>query len=969
MKNFYFILLSFTLTGLFASEQPALIKFKENKKQWPSDVKFMGEFFNGRVFLEKNAFVYDIVNAEKLGKAADPAIESHEKISGHVYKTLFINSTTQSVSGEEKQSEYYNYFLGNDLSKWSSHINAYKKVKYTSLYKGIDMHVYSEATNFKYDLIVSPNTDPEQIALKFEGIEACSIQNKNLVLATNAGIITENAPIAYQIIKGKKVSVLCEYILENTTVTFGFPSGYDKNYALIIDPLVVAATYSGSTILSIAEASAYDTYGNAYLSGSCLTTGFPMTPGAYDTIFSAVQDMVFHKFNSKGTELLFSTYIGGSNEDRTFSINIHKDAAYIYGYTRSTDFPVTAGAFDVSYNGGSDLVIFKMDTTGSILQAGTYVGGTGKDGETIQWGGNTYSERHYELAVDENDNVYAVGVTLSGDFPTTQGAYLTTPAITTSPSYDGVIFKMNGSLQQMIWSSYFGGSNVDCITALRLDDTGGVYFAGATKSFDFPVTTGVVMPVRSTNGDCFVSHISGDGSTLLSSTYIGTNRRDYIGNMTLDNEGNVLLYTFYYDGNGSANLGSDFVATPSAYNDPYGDHFIYKLNPTLSQYITKARFGIAWGTQYYYMFYGSAMEVDSCGTIYISRSGVGESLPTTTDAIKTVSESWDIYFCAFSKNATSLIYGSYYGGSKRERSSTGVSSIDKNGMLYLCINGSDLTPTNSEAYSPSLVPQSTTNIYFYDIGLLKIDMQTFLKASSYSSVSKNGCAPYSMSFVNQSPTTNVEWNFGDGSASVFAQDSVSHIYATPGTYDLLLIATDTSTCNDVDTLIMQVNVYEPVQNVLPDSVPFCIDTEVVLDAKNSGMNYFWSTGETTQTIAATSAGSYSVVVSNLGCSDADTSVVFVSGANFPLLLPNIITPNDDNVNDRIDLSNLNASEIEISVFDRWGKQVFQSDTIKSSWNGTVNGKVIDGTYFFTVKYKTDCIKTQQETKGFITVIK
>lgn len=969
MKKNCFILLSFALTGLFASEQPALIKFKENKKQWPSDVKFMGDFFNGRVFLENNAFVYDIVNAEKLGKAADPAMESHEKISGHVYKTIFINSTTQSVSGEEKQSEYYNYFLGNDPSKWSSHISAYKKIKYTSLYKGVDMHVYSEGTNFKYDLIVSPNADPEQIALKLDGIDACSIQDKNLVLTTNAGIITENAPIAYQIIRGKKVSVLCEYILENTTVTFGFPTGYDKNYALIIDPLVVAATYSGSTILSIAEASTYDTYGNAYLSGSCLTTGFPMTPGAYDTIFSAVQDMVFHKFNSRGTELLFSTYIGGSNEDRTFSINIHKDAAYIYGYTRSTDFPVTPGAFDVSFNGGSDLVILKMDTTGSILQAGTYVGGAGKDGETIQWGGNVYSERHYEIAIDEQDNVYAVGVTLSSDFPTSPGAYLTGPAPAMNVSYDAVVFKMNGNLEQMIWGTYLGGANVDCATAMRLDNNGGVYVAGATRSIDFPVTSGAVMPVNGTNGDCFVSHISSDGSTLLSSTYIGTNKKDYIGNMTLDDDGNVYVYTFYYDGNGPQNFNGNFVPTPGAYDTPGGFHFIYKLNSDLSQYLVKARFGFPSSAQYYYMAYGSAMEVDSCGTIYFARSSNYGVLPTTPDAIKDNPNLWDIYFCAFSKNMTSLMYGSYYGGPKTERFSTGVSVIDKKGMMYLCMNGNDLSPSTPDAYSPSLVPQSTTNIYFYDIGLLKIDMQTFLKASSYSSVSKNGCAPYNTSFLNQSPTTNVEWNFGDGSASVFAQDSASHIYATPGMYDLLLIATDTSTCNDVDTLIIQVNVYEPVQNVLPDSVPFCMETEVVLDAKNSGMNYFWSTGETTQSIAAASAGTYSVVVSNPGCSDSDTSVVFVSGANFPLILPNIITPNDDNVNDRIDLSNLNASEIEISVFDRWGKQVFRSDTIKSSWNGTVNGKVIDGTYFFTVKYKTDCMKTQQEAKGFITVIK
>jgi gliding motility-associated-like protein len=949
-----FFVLSFQLC--FGKENPS-IKFKENKTQWPSHVKFMGEFYNGKVFLEQNSFTYEIydANAFSLSIEKNNNKENYKApIPGHVYKTIFVNANTKNIYGEEKQAEYYNYFLGNEKEKWSSHIQAFKKIRYENLYSGINMDVYSEGSNFKYDLIVSPQANVNQIEFKYEGVDGLSLKDKSLQIITNAGTIIEKAPLAWQIIRNKKTMVECNYELINNCISFSFPNGYNKKYSLIIDPIVVAATFSGSTSSCNGEASGYDEQGNAYLAGSCSAQGFPATLGAFQTTLNALMDVTIHKFNANGSSLLFATYLGGIDEEKSFCINALKNKITIFGYSKSNNFPVTQNSFDPTYNGNHDLFISSLDTSGSIMNASTYIGGTDDDGAPGAW--NPYAMRNYEFVEDDNANIYAVSASNSLDFPVSPNAYSTS----LNGIYDAVAFKIDSSLSTLVWSTYFGGIGKDCANSLRLDGQGGIYFIGTTTSMDLPITSGVAGPAFAGGShDAYVTHLKSGGSTVAASSFAGTSGLDYGYLLTLDKNNNVLLYSLLISGSASA-----FTPTPNAYNVPNGRNLIHKLTPDLSQFLVKSRFGTPiFNTSQSYLA-AASFEVDSCDNIYIA-GDAGSNFPTTPNAIKTSTNNYDLYFCVFSKNAESLAYGSYYGGVKAEWATFGVCKVDSKGVLYYSFNGNSSTPVSTNAYAASNMPNNT----IFDHGFLKVDLQTFLTATSYSSELKNGCAPYNMSFTNQTPTNNIEWVFGDGSASLFSANQVNHTYASEGIYDLLLIAQDTSTCNNVDTLITKINVFNVPTKNLEDSVKICLNGKTILNAGNVGQSYLWSTSEYTQSIEINQPGTYHVTISNPGCSVNDTSIVTISQASYLNIFPNIITPNGDNINDKLDLSNLSFTECELLIFNRWGKQIFETTSIDASWDCLINGKVIDGTYYYTLTYKTDCLKESQKSSGYITLIK
>ncbi|MFI5134519.1 MAG: hypothetical protein ACHQD9_01580, partial [Chitinophagales bacterium] len=148
------------------------LRFIENKNQLPSQVLFDGKIPGGNVFLEKNTFTYYVFSEEDL-KRMHPLHEDSLIIHGHAWKEIFLGGNADPKITSVSPSDYYfNYFLGNDPSKWASRVHDYQQVTYTSLYPGIDMNVYGIGMNLKYDLIVSPFTDPSQIQLQFIGTDA-----------------------------------------------------------------------------------------------------------------------------------------------------------------------------------------------------------------------------------------------------------------------------------------------------------------------------------------------------------------------------------------------------------------------------------------------------------------------------------------------------------------------------------------------------------------------------------------------------------------------------------------------------------------------------------------------------------------------------------------------------------------------------------------------------------------------------
>jgi hypothetical protein len=197
----------------------------------------------------------------------------------------FAGSTATAARSvlTEKQTSYSNYFLGNDRTHWAGNCGHYKEATVQQLYPGIDLQLHAGGSFLKYDLIVAPESDASQIKMTYEGHDKLSIENDRLVVTTSIGDVTEQKPLAWQIIDGEKQLVACQYRIRKNEVTFHFPNDYNRNYALTIDPELIFSTYSGSTSNNFGYTATYDEAGALYSGSSAFGQGYPTILGSYDT--------------------------------------------------------------------------------------------------------------------------------------------------------------------------------------------------------------------------------------------------------------------------------------------------------------------------------------------------------------------------------------------------------------------------------------------------------------------------------------------------------------------------------------------------------------------------------------------------------------------------------------------------------------------------------------------------------------
>ncbi len=170
--------------------------------------------------------------------AHHPSDNIQPVIKGHVYKINWLNANPDvKVTEEEKQPYYSNFFIGNEPGKWQSNVGSYRTVNYKNIYPDIDFKLYSEATSLKTDYIIHKNGKVTDLRFRYDGVDAMSIEKDGkLKLTTSINTIYEYKPYAYQIINGVQKEVVCNYQLQNTTLTFELPDGYDPSADLIIDP-------------------------------------------------------------------------------------------------------------------------------------------------------------------------------------------------------------------------------------------------------------------------------------------------------------------------------------------------------------------------------------------------------------------------------------------------------------------------------------------------------------------------------------------------------------------------------------------------------------------------------------------------------------------------------------------------------------------------------------------------------------
>jgi hypothetical protein len=319
---------------------------------------------------------------------------------------------------------------------------------------------------------------------------------------------------------------------------------------------LVYSTYIGGSGTDMGYAIAVDGSGNAYVTGFTDSPDYDVTPGAFQTTGGGGWDVFVTKLNATGTALVYSTYIGGSGGDYGHAIAVDGSGnAYVTGYTGSTNYDVTTGAFQTTNGGSRDVFVTKLNATGTALVYSTYIGGSG-------------DERGYAIAVDGSGYAYVTGETTSPSYPVTPGAFQTT----NGGEGDVFVTKLNATGTALVYSTYIGGSGDDRGNAIAVDGSGNAYVTGYTYSPDYDVTPGAFQTTNEGGRDVFVTKLNATGTALVYSTYIG-------------GSGDERGYAIAVDGSGYAyvtgwTFSTNYDVTPGAFQTTKGgegDVFVTKV--------------------------------------------------------------------------------------------------------------------------------------------------------------------------------------------------------------------------------------------------------------------------------------------------------------------------------------------------------------------------------------------------------
>ncbi|MCK4271902.1 SBBP repeat-containing protein [bacterium] len=310
----------------------------------------------------------------------------------------------------------------------------------------------------------------------------------------------------------------------------------DSTVGGITDAFVVKLAPGGesfcyATLLGGSEdeqgyAIAVDDSGRASVVGITDSDDFPTTPGAFQQTCNGQLDAFVVRLDQTGTALEYATFLGGNNSDYGWDIVLNgSDSVYVTGYTYSSDFPTTAGAFDTTFGGPTDVFMARLDLAGGDLLYSTFLGGS-------------FYDAARSIATDAEGHVYVTGYTKSLDFPTTPGSLDTTISIFDT---DGFVTKFSPDGSVLSYSTYLGGDGDDSGYGVILDDSGRACVIGFTESADFPTTCGAFDETINGERDVFVAVLNPTGSALDYATFLGGSEDDYGWNLILDGSDEICL--------------------------------------------------------------------------------------------------------------------------------------------------------------------------------------------------------------------------------------------------------------------------------------------------------------------------------------------------------------------------------------------------------------------------------------------
>ncbi|HWQ57284.1 MAG TPA: SBBP repeat-containing protein [Bryobacteraceae bacterium] len=528
---------------------------------------------------------------------------------------------------EGRRDATTHYYGGAQHSAWQTGIPQYERVRFPSLYPGVDLVWRGRPDGVEYEFHVDPGSDPRRIRFQLAGARHVRVDRSgNLVADTASGRLYCRRPAAYQDSGSRLIGARFE--VDGSTVGFRL-APYDRSKPLVIDPLVTFSASLGGSGFDAAYATASDSAGNIYITGETASSNVNLTGTA--TASRANRDIFVAKISPDRTSLVYTVVLAGPGNDagRAIAVDTAGDA-YVAGTATGAGFPVTPGALRTAPGGLSDAFVARLDATGGLVWS-TFLGDSGDDTAA-------------GIAMAPGGGVYVTGYTASRQFPTTQGAPQT---IYRGGFYDAFLVRLNASGSALVYSTLLGGSGNDQGRAVVAEPDGGACLTGRTDSTGL-ASSYAAQREYAGNGDALIACTNPAGNAWTYVSYLGGRSMDEAYGAAIDAAGN--LYT------SGTTFSSDF---PGGRTGPRGDYdaFVAKVNPA--------------GTTLSYVRVWGGTGADAATSVAVDASNVAWAVGYTTSADFPLTQGsqaayrggFEAFVTQWSADGATQLFSSYLGGS------------------------------------------------------------------------------------------------------------------------------------------------------------------------------------------------------------------------------------------------------------------------------------------------------------------
>jgi hypothetical protein len=751
------------------------LSFEPNKGQTDPSVQFLSRGSGYSLFLTQNEVVLNLERQRMASPSQTPGSQPGVAMADTLRMKLLGANPNVAVTGLEPQSGVVSYLIGNDPKKWHTGIQTFGKVNFAQVYPGVDLVFYGNQRQLEYDFVVAPGADPSRIAWQIDGAKPSIDADGNLALSASNGPAGFKKPILYQMDGDKKISVDGAFTVAGNRIGFKLGS-YDHAKALIIDPVLTYATYLGGSTddyiggsqnigiqglsgNNVDQGIAFDSQGSAYVVGVTDSTDFPVQnpyqSNPYGTKIQAFGESnnpttTITKFSPDGSSLVYSTYLGGSNQDYGEAIAVDANGeAFVVGQTHSPDFPITSGAYqticspqDDGYKNNQEdsscgplangsAFVTKLNANGSALVYSTFLGGYGTvsaDAIAIDGMGRAYigGSASFAGCKDVNSTTGEIPYPYTC-FPTTGSALVSGQAPENGHiGFSGFVAVFDPTGANLLYSSLFNsldpncstwsapnylcGSNLSGVNGVAVDASGNFYIVGETNTTSLPTTTGVIQPttgpVNLNNPLALALYVqrgfvakftpvtTSGGALLAYATYLGgkiAGGSDMVSNITTDADGYA-----YVSGLTDS---TDFPVTTGAYqtsaklSSASSAAFVAKLNPTGTAIEWATYLGNATGNLDGVSAVGP-IQLDGNGNVYVTGKANAGNFPWVGNM-----EPYNgapVFVSELDPTGSKLLFSTEFGTGLSDNMTPAGLAVDSAGNMYVAFDdncaGTIVTP-------------------------------------------------------------------------------------------------------------------------------------------------------------------------------------------------------------------------------------------------------------------------------------